>query len=258
MKPSRPTNVTPESFRKNRWGSLGQNQLPCSLILDGILTLKADALAVWMVLLHTHRNKMLSLKPDKRRNELFARIRIGHVKLMQYTGYSINTITKAIKSLTEIGFISHQPERKTLNRFKPRKRETGGSVTTEYYLNNPDVFEIGYGRLSFETKGQINIIPTSKIPYFTYPSCVVKETDQQWSLAKMSGSELRLYVVLLWMANRERKNDLSTTLSQLRKLSNLDPKTVIKALTGLEDRRLIQIWNGKSDSHAKSDAKSDL
>jgi hypothetical protein len=132
MKPIRPTNVTPETFRKNRWGSLGQNQLPCSLILDGSLTLKADALAVWMVLLHTHRNKMLSLKPDKRRNELFARIRIGHVKLMQYTGYSINTITQAIKRLTEIGFISHQPERKTLNQYKPRKRETGGSVTTEY------------------------------------------------------------------------------------------------------------------------------
>ena len=80
-----------------------------------------------------------------------------------------------------------------------------------------------------------------RVPYFTVPSCVVKEHTFNWSLAKLTGSELRLYISVLSLANCHHNNEFKTTASELRKLSGLAPATLKKALDALEERGLVYV-----------------
>jgi CHC2 zinc finger/Toprim-like len=95
--------------------------------------------------------------------------------------------------------------------------------------------------------GQINVLPANRIRYFSYPSCVITKCNERWSLAHLTGSEIRLYFSLCWLSardHRRRGNVLDIDVAELRRLSGLrSPKTLNKALDSLQyDRRLIQIW----------------
>lgn len=94
--------------------------------------------------------------------------------------------------------------------------------------------------------GQTNVIPANQIRYFTYPSCIITSHDENWSLARMTGSEIRVYFSLCWLSakdHRRTENVFDTDTTELRRLSGLKSmKTLTKALDSLEyNRRLIQI-----------------
>ena len=251
--PDKKNQSTP-SFAKNRWRGIPQNHLPCSLIINGTLSLKTDAVTVYMALLHIHRAKMLSLKPRDRQNEIFARVMVGHTRLMEITGFSINKITSAVKELREVGLVEPVPRRKRLNAFRSRrKRECGGSMTTEYLLLNPDDPTKG----SLMPDSQTNVIPASGIRYFTYPASVITKTDEVWSLANLTSSETRVYVSLLWLVNQrfQNENRIDATVAVIGRVSGLTSRTVGKALDGLESRGLIRLLPASPNSYIEGQSK---
>jgi hypothetical protein len=229
---------------------------------------------------------MKNMPPDQRHNELFAKVKVSQQTLMCYTGFSINKITSGTDALEEFGLIeteSHrtkayyikrplkQAKQETIPGIAPisakrrRKRdknpENATSKANVYWLRNPERMPIGALSLlgqpgeggSLETKGQINVIPTNGLKYFTFPSCIITQTDERWPLAHMSGSEIRLYFSICWLSNKQytrTNNDFEVKVADLRRLSGLrSPKTFAKALEGLQlDRRLIQIWPSEKTS----------
>jgi CHC2 zinc finger/Toprim-like len=94
---------------------------------------------------------------------------------------------------------------------------------------------------------QVNVLPANRILYFSYPTCIVTSRDERWSLANLTGSEIKLYFCLCWLSARDHRreeNVIDTDTGELRRLSGLKgPKTLSKALDSLQYyRRLIQTW----------------
>jgi hypothetical protein len=94
---------------------------------------------------------------------------------------------------------------------------------------------------------QINVLPANRIRYFSYPTCIITSRDERWSLANLTGSEIKLYFCLCWLSARDHRRPesvIDTDTGELRRLSGLkSAKTLSKALDSLQhDRRLIQIW----------------
>jgi len=200
---------------QNRWGRLQQIHVPTSVFQDGSLILNTDSLAVFLVLLHIHRNK------PRKEYEPLATVKVGQEKLTQRTGYSKNAITNAVKELKQRRFIELIAHRK--------KRQEFG--TNEYIFCHPDSGE--------PLPAQRSLLYGNGLPYFTMPSCIIKEHQANWSLREMTGSEIKLYIGILYAANRQRANEFMITAAELRKLCDLAQPTFKKALDGLENRGLI-------------------
>jgi DNA-binding MarR family transcriptional regulator len=209
--------INPNRF-VNRWGKIKQIHIPNAIIRDGKLELSSSAIAVLLTLLYQNKNKQV------KDSEPIATVKVGQEKLIERTGFKKNTITKAVTELQEKLYLKRVENRK-------KKGEFG---TNEYFLCNPQDGEP---------------LPASRTPYlrkltagyFTVPDCIVKETNYNWSLAKISESELRLYTVLLYLANRHRDNEFTTTAVEMRTLSGLSVPTLPKAIVGLEERGLIWV-----------------
>jgi DNA-binding MarR family transcriptional regulator len=161
-------------------------------------------------------------KPVKH-HDSFATVKVGHEKLVESTGYSKNAITKAIKELQNRKFI--EPVR--------HRKKHGEFGANEYMLCHP-----GTG---IPLTAKRDVVYGNGLPYFTFPERVIKEHTTNCSLAKMSSSELRLYTCILYLANRHRNNEFTTTAGELRKLSGLAPTTFRKALEQLECRGLVWV-----------------
>ena len=130
-------------------------------------------------------------------------------------------------------------------RKRAKNPENATSKANLYSLLNPE--QMGLERTALETRGQINVIPSNGLKYFTLPSCVIKETNERWSLANMTSSEIRLYFSICWLSNKQytrKDNDFEVKVADLRRLSGLkSPKTFDKALEGLvSNRRLVHTW----------------
>lgn len=201
----------------NRWGKIRQIHVPNAIIKNGTITLDSNALSVFLALLQINKNKAV------KDYEPFATVKVGQERLMQYTGYSQNVITKAVQGLQDKKFIEPNTHRK-------RHGEFG---TNEYTLCSP---EDGTPLTACRS-----VMYGNQLPYFTFPVCVVTEQTANWSLAKMTGSELRLYISILFLANRHKSNEFDSTSAELRQLSGLVPATFRKALDQLECRGLIWV-----------------
>ena len=59
--------------------------------------------------------------------------------------------------------------------------------------------------------GQTNVIPANQIRYFTYPSCIITSHDENWSLARMTGSEIRVYFSLCWLSAKDHRRTENVT-----------------------------------------------
>lgn len=211
----------------NRWGTIKQIHIPTSIIRDGTLILEADALSVLLALLQICKNK-----PIKDCDPI-ANVKVGQEKLIERTGYTKNVISKAIKGLQGQKFIEPVKHRK-------RYAEFGAN---EYILCNP---EDGIPLMAHRS-----VVYGNRLPYFTVPMCVVTEHTANWSLAKMTGSELKLYTCILYLANRHRNNEFTTITGELRKLSGLAPATFRKAMDQLECRGLVYV-TGKPSGYSIS------
>ena len=81
-------------------------------------------------------------------------------------------ISRAIKGFQETHFVEPVKHRKKYAEFG----------TNEYILCNPET--------SIPLMAKQSVIYGNKLHYFTFPICVVTEHTANWSLAKMTGSEL--------------------------------------------------------------------
>jgi 5S rRNA maturation endonuclease (ribonuclease M5) len=135
------------------------------------------------------------------------------------------TISAAVHGLRDAGFIEI-----VRDRTGSTKR---GAASSEYILTNPDTRE----PIKLTPKNS-NILGPLRLPYFTISTCLLTSTAH-WSLTQMTGPEFRLYVAMLWIANRERSHRFERTNAELYRSADLISTTFKKALDGLRHHGLI-------------------
>jgi hypothetical protein len=213
-------------FRPNYWGKLPQFEIPHSIVQDGILKVNPDALAVLLVLFEVGKAQ------QRTRTGSTVQVKVTHDLLMERSGYSKNVIPEAVKELEERDFIRCSASRK-------KRGEFGSNV---YTLLNP-----GTG-IALAAIGR-NILYSNEVQYIKVPVCVVKELGAEWSIAKMSGSELRLYVSICWLANR-KNSEFDAPIGELKKLGGFSTsKTAETARDGLVDKSLVSVAGDKMVLH---------
>ncbi len=211
----------------NYWGTLKQFQVPTSVVQDETLVLSARALAVLLYILYVAKGQA-----GKKQHQILAAAKVTLKSLTERTGLSKNTITEATKELDAKGFIK---------RITGGRRKRGEFGANEYLVCNPSS---GEPLLAIGS----NLFLPNKVRYVNVPKCLVTEFAADWSLAQLTGSEIRLYVAVLWLANRPpRSGMLKTSESALRKLSGLGRPTFDEALERLECRHLLWITGGQKD-----------
>lgn len=207
-------------YAPNHWGQLYQFQVPHCIVQDGRLILTPKALSILIVLLQ------LARASAGRNRQLSVEVKISHKTLERRSGVCTNTAITAI----------HELEEKCFLRVTNDKRRKGGLFGgNTYTLCNP---ADGEPLLS----GARNFLLRNKIQYISMPKCIVSESGESWSLAELSSSQRALWVGLCWLANRHNSVTLNVHKLELQTLTGISSyATLGKALTGLEDKRLI--WN---------------
>ena len=213
----------------SRWGNLPQLQLPSFMMTDGILTLGAAELKVLVTLLHLHRSRY----KQRRHDNTIASVKVGQKVLMKRTGYSREaTISVAVRGLKQAGFIEI-----VRDRTGSTKR---GEASSVYFLTDPD------------TREPLRLIPRSNnilgslgMNYFTIPTCLLTGVAH-WSLAKLSGSQARLYIAISWIANRERSHQFERTHAEMYRTAGFTSPTFKNALEGLQRHGLIFVSEGET------------
>jgi 5S rRNA maturation endonuclease (ribonuclease M5) len=151
-------------------------------------------------------------------------VNLDYVTLMKFTGFGESKITEATKQLRERFYIE---------RIEQNSTELKGKFgSSDYYILNPltaEPFLHGADRHLF----------VGKMQYFLFPQCVVTEIEKPWCLAKLSGSELRLYTTICFESNFE--GSLKKRASYLYTRSRLSRITFNKSLKALQNLGLIQI-----------------
>lgn len=223
----------------SRWGRLRQIQIPLSIVEGGTISLETSALAAYLVLLHCQKSQAALddslwdqfIKDNFAKNERgsgAATARVSREKLCALTGFSVNKVTDAIRQLRKKSYID------PYSNVRNRRRKRGRFDSTVYGLKRPgSVIEP-----LWHHKGN-NLMYANDVPYFTFPRCVIEEAPQPWSMAQISSSALRVYVGCVFLAHQAKRNDFDTSITEFKKLTRLDPRTVKKAIDNLEERGLI-------------------
>lgn len=207
-------------FTSVLWGSLKTFQAPSSLFASNQLVLSPVALAVHLALLQSARN-IRNLAP-------FATTNISQKTLMQRTGFSKNRVSDGIKELEDKRFIlSDRDKRKKYSQFG---------------ANSYTIWDPRKGAPLNVEKGK-SLFYSNNIPYFRVPVDIVLKPAARWSLASMSGSQMAVFVALLWLANRRHSLEFQVEKATLQAASSLSPKTMQNALDGLEEKGLI--WRSR-------------
>jgi 5S rRNA maturation endonuclease (ribonuclease M5) len=212
-----------------RWGKLPQLQLPSFMMTEGILALGAAELKVLVVLLHLHRSRY----KQRRHDDTVASVKASQAVLMKRTGYSRTaTISEAVHGLQEAGFVQI-----VWDRSGSTKR---GEASSEYVITDPETHEP-----LRVTPGKSNVLGSLGLRYFTIPICLLTSVAH-WSWAKLSGSEARLYIAILWTANLERSYRFECTHAQLYRTARLTAQTLKNAVEGLQRHGLIFVSEGET------------
>jgi 5S rRNA maturation endonuclease (ribonuclease M5) len=218
------------------WGSIPTVKLPSAIFKDRVLTLDGAALAV-LVVLHqkyvgqsAHIRKMAGTRNSQQ--ETYNPVaKVDHAELIKLTGFGDRKITYAVKELRLAGFIEIG------HRSKGGKK--GGHGPGRYELRVLD-------RTLRNVKGCMLFENTEM--FFCVPEAVVTHREQ-YAMARMEGSEWRLYVAACWLATleqapgRQRAARAGATFKMkgldMRKAAKLSLPTYKKALAGLESKKLI-------------------
>jgi 5S rRNA maturation endonuclease (ribonuclease M5) len=226
------------AFKPTRWGSIRVFQVPCTIfqaeplfpnspILKAapLLTLRPSSLTILLVLYEVAKNL------QGKNSDPLASVTIKHELLMERTGLSKNVITSASRELESKRFIKPAEQR----------RKSGEFGVNKYFLCDASTGE------PFKTRPGAKLLYANDAAYFNLPVCIVRETEANWSIAKLSGSALAVYVSLSWLANKIRSNTVNVKPSDLKALCNLTRPTFKVAADELETRGLIL-----TDSAAKT------
>ena len=226
-----------------RWGLLKQIQFPSFLFFGSVSDLSTKAFATYLVLLMLHSRKMRGIKPVERQLEFVAVVKASRATLSRYTGYSPRSLDKAIAELTAKRLV----EVERVQKAREEKGHLAGAKPNRYYLRYPKpaanrLLNLEENYEVFEVKGGVNVLYDNRVSYFTAPEALVTEHEKPWALANLSSSEIRLYLGLLWLANRKRSNVFEIETSELRRLSQIkDKRTFEKVKDHLQTLGLLRI-----------------
>jgi hypothetical protein len=131
-----------------------------------------------------------------------ASVTVKHEPLIERTGLSKNVITSAVRELEAQQFIKRAEQRKKYGEFAGNK----------YILCDPSTGD------PFKTRPGWKFLYANDAAYFNIPVCIVRETATNWSIAKLSGSALAVYVALSWLANKKGSNTIEAKPSDLKAL----------------------------------------
>ena len=220
--------------RSVRWGTLQTIPVPNFIVRDGSLILDAHALAVLIALLHSYKITPKSERTSYEDATIFVRQypepgkKLTGRSLMERTGLCRRDLSRGIKQLRERGFLL------TITNLKRPERSKAGRLVCQGYV----LLDASSGTV-LQAGEATNVLFSNKLPYFTFPKCLVTELEKRWSLAALTGPELRLYLVALWLANKNRRNEFSTYAAELRKLSRLSPGPFETTVSRLENLGLL-------------------
>jgi 5S rRNA maturation endonuclease (ribonuclease M5) len=207
-----------KTFSRTHWGKIKQFQLPCTLFQPTI-AVPHCLLAVLLVMYETVR------KVNMNHSQRFAEVHINQKLMVERTGFSRNSVSKAICELETRKFIQVESYRKKRGEFGVNRYLICNPATGQPYNVQPGE------RLLF----------SNHVAYFNFPVCIVREVKANWSVAKMSSSELVAFLFLALLANQNRTPLLEIEPAIARQKCDLSRTTFIKALNGLEERGLISI-----------------
>lgn len=204
---------------QNYWGRLRQFQTPFSIVVEDTLVLGASALSVLLIILQSARER----RPHP--SEQSVEVTIRHKLLQQRSGLSKNIISAALEKLEDSGFIKRiSGARKKHQRF----------AANTYLVCNPQT-----GEPLRATGG--NFLHRNGVHYLNIPKCIVMESSADWSIARMTGSQVRLYVAFCWLANKTRGHRFDISAVSARKLAAMKKPTFEKALKALEGWHLVSV-----------------
>jgi 5S rRNA maturation endonuclease (ribonuclease M5) len=217
-------------FKPTRWGSIIVFQVPCAIFQSEplfpnspnlkaapVLTLGPSPLTILLVIYEIAKGL------QGKHSDPVASVTIKHELLMERTGLSKNIITSAARELEAKRFIKLAGQRKKYGEFGVNK----------YFLCDCSTGE------PFKTKPGVKFLYANHASYFNLPVCIVRETAANWSIAKLSGSALAVYVALSWLANKSKSNTVNVKHADLKALCGLTRPTFKKAVDELEIRGLI-------------------
>jgi DNA-binding MarR family transcriptional regulator/5S rRNA maturation endonuclease (ribonuclease M5) len=217
-------------FNPTRWGNIKVFQAPCaifqsqslfsdssSLKAEPSLTISPSSLSILLVLYEIAKNL------QGKQSDPLASVTIKQKLLIERTGFSKNIITRAARELEAQRFIKLAEQRRRRGEFGVNKYILCDALTGE----------------PLKTKPGAKLLYANHLSYFNLPVCIVRETTANWSIAKLSGSAIAVYVSLSWLANKSGMNTVKVKPSELKTLCNLARPTLKKALEELETRGLI-------------------
>lgn len=189
------------------------------------LTLETSALKVLLAILQSANSK-----PRLHGQDLTLTIRTK--LLMERTGYGKNSITRGLRGLQENQYIF----RNEVQRMNKGSR----FPSSDYRILNPET-----GAPMAYQEGQ-GLLHAAGLSHFSFPSCVVTEFAEEWSLAKLSPNAASLYTAICFTGNKTtftgvKRGTVEQTAKYLYDLSSITPPTFRAALESLEFAGLIYV-----------------
>lgn len=226
-------------MKQTYWGSIKTFQVPCAIFepkpeLEGSelfnqkpeLFLDSSSLKILLVLFERAKtaNAHLSNGP--------VAFKLNQLDIQERGGLSKNVVTEHVRKLVSDNFIRVE---------KPRKK-LGSFGVNEYIICDPKT-----GAPLESAPGQ-RFLFRNGVPYFNFPTCLIRVSAANWSVATMSGSAIKLYTCILWEANKKASRTVSLKSAKLRGLCQLSAPTFRKVFKELQERGLIwtELQAGKS------------
>jgi len=216
---------------ENHWRRLSQIHIPAALFTQQGLVISAGSLAAYLVLLYIAQEGQGRKARQRRRSRQntpseLVEFQMPVQELCEKTGLSRNVVASGIKELEKHGLMV---------RGTTRRRVRGEFASSSYTLCDPRD-----GQPIYTTS--TNIPRSRKMQYFNVPDCVITNSGCEWSVSKMTGSELRIYVALCWIANTRRSTNFLSSYSEIARLARMTPVTLKKAFDGLAARKLLFVF----------------
>lgn len=165
-------------------------------------------------------------------------IKISQAKICARTGLGRTSVSSAVADLVKRRFIRADRDRKGQSRDLKTHRQLFG--VNRYEPLNPNT-----GLPLVHVAGESLLHANGRLSYFRVPTCVIRESDAQWSIAHLSSAELMAYVGVLSAASWDGA-EFEIDAGALRKRSGIKTsKTFRTAVEELESKGLI--WATRMD-----------
>jgi hypothetical protein len=217
-----------------RWGGVSTFAAPSSA-----LGLSGRSLAVLLLLYRDFNQRHRGTHSTS--NGDVPSIKISQAKICARTGLGRTSVSSAVADLVERRFIRVDRDRKGQSRDLQTHRQLFG--VSRYEPLNPNT------RLPLVHVSGKSLLYANGQSYFRVPTCVIQESDAQWSIAKLSSAELRAYVSILSFSSWNGA-EFEADASALRKRSGIKTSGTFRAsVDELKSKGLV--WATRTDDKYK-------